>query len=559
MHKRDHLFRQRLLALRRYISAMEQGDIESAAAVLHEARQDQALEHMVLELNTIYQEIDQNMVSAQEAHMVYQQLLAPVVNQEISRPAQHNGPFSQQDHTFLIDETHTPPARRLSTMQEQETPPMPTLAGTRLPRRPPVRTTRVGRLIHIMAAVVAVCALSGTILLVLAYHRTGTAPTGSSATTLHAIVAVTTSNGTVYGLRADNGHQLWKFTAPKVQEGVSTGDATIVQGQVVYALLNSQVYALRATDGALLWHRSLFIEGTRQDSYDMFLFDHNTLYVSGTVFGDQPIPQGNVYALHANDGSIAWHSTGSYSPLLTVHAGIAYVVTQDQASNLELHALRGDTGQQLWQYATEVISAVADDHTVYVYSGAPLTLDVTKEHKEDRTLAALNVQNGKVRWSVPIVAGDSGALIIGQDKVFVEKSGKTSYQFCAYQTSNGKQAWCTSEQTMSPFPTPMTTSTVTNNAFYVLAVTRSNAGDFATRLVGYRESDGQQLRWTRNIADPTSKNIAEGNGLVFVSTVRHVWAINPAGQQIWVYDNPQHILPSGVGAGGLRALSFGSW
>src|SRR5258708_30442519 len=152
MHKRDHLFRQRLLALRRYISAMEQGDIESAAAVLHEARQDQALEHMVLELNTIYQEIDQNMVSAQEAHMVYQQLLAPVVNQEISRPAQHNGPFSQQDHTFLIDETHTPPARRLSTMQEQETTPMPTLAETPLPPPPPVPPTPLRPLTPLLSA-----------------------------------------------------------------------------------------------------------------------------------------------------------------------------------------------------------------------------------------------------------------------------------------------------------------------------------------------------------------------------------------------------------------------
>src|SRR5258708_24441453 len=180
MHKRDHHFRQRLLALRRYISAMEQGDIESAAAVLHEAGQDQVLEHMVLELNTVYQEIDQSVVSAQEAHMVYQQLLAPVVDREISRPAQHNGPFSQPDHPFLIDETHTPHARRLSTMQEQETTPMPTLAGTRLPRRPPVRTTPVGPLIHLMASVVAVFALGGTILLVLPYPPPLTPPPLSS-------------------------------------------------------------------------------------------------------------------------------------------------------------------------------------------------------------------------------------------------------------------------------------------------------------------------------------------------------------------------------------------
>jgi outer membrane protein assembly factor BamB len=556
MHTRDNPSRQRLLALRRYINAMEQGDIESAAAVLHEAGQDPTLEQMILELNTVYQEIDQSVVSEQEAHVVYQQLLAHVVDQERNHPAQHNGPFSQQNHAFLMDEPH---ARRLSTMKEQETTPMPTLAGTRLPRRPPVRTTRVGRLMQIMAAVVVACALSGTILFVLAYHRAGTTPTGSSAATPHAIVAVTTNNGIVYGLQADNGHQLWKFTAPAVQEGNSTGNKTIVQGQMVYALLGSQVYALSATDGTLLWHRNLFIEDTQQDSYDTFLFDQNTLYVSGMIVGDQPFGSGSVYALHVNDGSIAWHSTGAYSqPLLTVHAGIAYVVTEDQTSNLELHALRGDTGQQLWQYSTDVISAVVDDHTVYIYSGSPLTLDVTKEHKKDQTLIALNVQNGQVRWSVPIVSGYSKSLVIGQDKVFLAQSINSSYQYCAYQTSDGKQAWCTSEQPMSPVSL-LTTYTVMNNAFYVLAVTRSDSGDFATRLVGYRESDGQPLGWTQNIADPTSENMTGGNGLVFVSTANHVWAINPAGQQIWVYDNPQHILPSGVGAGSLQALSFGSW
>ncbi len=45
----------------------------------------------------------------------------------------------------------------------------------------------------------------------------------------------------------------------------------------------------------------------------------------------------------------------------------------------------------------------------------------------------------------------------------------------------------------------------------------------------------------------------------FVSTVRYIWAINSSGQQIWVYDNPQHVLPGGVAPGGLRAASFGTW
>lgn len=105
----------------------------------------------------------------------------------------------------------------------------------------------------------------------------------------------------------------------------------------------------------------------------------------------------------------------------------------------------------------------------------------------------------------------------------------------------------------------MTIAVVTNTTLYVLSVTRTNPGDFGTRLVGFRESDGQQRRWTQNIADPTGEHITEGNGLAFVSTARHVWAINFSGQQIWVYDNPQHVLPGGIGTAGLETLSFGTW
>lgn len=159
----------------------------------------------------------------------------------------------------------------------------------------------------------------GMAVLAIAYYRAGATTAGPSVATPHAIVAVTTNNGVVYGLRADNGHQLWEFTAPKVQQGNSTGIATIVQEQVVYALLGSQVSALRAIDG-----------------------------------------------------TIAWHATRSDSPLLTVHAGIAYVVTGDKTtSSLDLQALPGKNGTQLWHYQTEAISAVADDTTVYIYSAAP--------------------------------------------------------------------------------------------------------------------------------------------------------------------------------------------
>lgn len=555
MLKQGDLSRQRLLALRRYINGMEQGDIEMVAAVLHEAEQDWGLEQMILELNDVYQETDQNIVPEQEAQEVYQDLLVPLINRESGSQIQANSTYS---HSFLSTKTRQSHTKRLSIMktQEYETMPMPTQVETRSPRPAPARKSRVGRIFQTLAAAVVACVLIGTVVLTIASRRTGIIP-GQTGATSHMIVAVATNNGIVYGLSASDGHQLWKFTAPTVQEGQSTGNGAIVQGQVVYALVKSQVYALSVTDGKLLWQRSLFIAGTQQDSYNTFLFDQGILYVSGSVYGSQPVPQGQIYALHAADGTIAWHSSGTYSSLLAAHAGIAYAVTQDQNSNLTLHALQGDTGQQLWQYQTNAISVVADEQTAYVYSGAPITLNVANEHKEDKTLTALNVQNGQLRWSVPVVASDAKPLMIDQGKLFLEMSGDTSFQFCAYQTSDGKQAWCTPEQSMAPFPTPMAVPYVANNIFYVLNVTRSNSGAFGTQLVGYNESNGQTLGWTQSMADQTNGNITAGNGLVFVSTANHVWAINASGKQVWAYNNPQHVAANN--AGGFEAVSFGNW
>lgn len=161
MHKRANPSRQRLLALRRYINAMEQGDAEAAAAVLHEAGQDQALEQLILELNIVYQEIDQSTVSVQEAHKVYQHLLTPVVDQEIRRLVQSTGTCSQYDHPLFTADRHTPHAQRLNTMNEHETIPMPRLSETRLPGLSPVRKSGVGRLIQTLAAVLIACALGG--------------------------------------------------------------------------------------------------------------------------------------------------------------------------------------------------------------------------------------------------------------------------------------------------------------------------------------------------------------------------------------------------------------
>lgn len=63
------------LFLRRYIGALESGDVDTLVAVLAEAEQDPALEHMILEVDGCYQQEDQSQVQPADVAQVRQILL----------------------------------------------------------------------------------------------------------------------------------------------------------------------------------------------------------------------------------------------------------------------------------------------------------------------------------------------------------------------------------------------------------------------------------------------------------------------------------------------------
>lgn len=66
---------QRVQALYRYTSAMEQGQGEEVSAVLAQAREDATLERMVLELNEVYQIEDRAVVHADDVALAHEMLL----------------------------------------------------------------------------------------------------------------------------------------------------------------------------------------------------------------------------------------------------------------------------------------------------------------------------------------------------------------------------------------------------------------------------------------------------------------------------------------------------
>lgn len=535
---------QRLPALYRYISALEQGNLDTLAEVLQEASADPILSDLLAELDAVYQEIDGTTVSELEARQVLRGLFMPAQNSHL---AQDQQAMLSQKRTMQPEDRN-----KGKLMEEQATSPLPAIQNHHQPPAPPRKR---GRGLQLLAALLLVCVLIGATALLITTHRQAgpalpASPAGAKPP--RAIVAVSAGGNMVYGLRADNGQKLWQFVAPKVSEGASSGYGIIVQGQSVYVLINSQVYALRATDGKLLWHTSLFIQGTQQDSYGTFLLDQGLLYVSGDVYGDQPIPQGKLFVLRATNGTIAWHYDGYDSPLLAVHHGIAYVVTDGNTTTTHLRALRGSDGKQLWKYTGGPISVVADDTTAYVYFAHPITSGDPGFHKDEKSLVALNAQSGTVRWNTPINSGGADKLQLDQGRLFLGEENNTNSQICSWQTQNGYQIWCHS------FASNPIDGTITylasNNALYVFSVQSTVVGTetvvvhgtpetgllerHQTTIQVYSESDGRTLKWKITLNDRSNAQTAYNNKLFFIVAERHVWAFDPSGHVVWSYLNP---------------------
>lgn len=161
---------RRLLALSRYIGALEQGDSATVIAVLHQAEQDHILEHMLLELNLVYQELDQTAISKQEEQHAHQELFAHLehpAEEQRSDPVQHQPFLSRQADTSF---PHKPQPGQ--TFFEE-----PGLPGpVSLDRRRLERTRKRANWFQTLAAVLVACVLVGGALLLIVRIHPGSGP-----------------------------------------------------------------------------------------------------------------------------------------------------------------------------------------------------------------------------------------------------------------------------------------------------------------------------------------------------------------------------------------------
>src|SRR5579872_3240871 len=254
--------------------------------------------------HTTYQQMDSDLMTMPliEPHSIYAEQLperGDMYSSDILAGSVKSTPSRLIEQHGKASTTRTKPVRYTGDFQENA---------------PVSRRIRFQHALTTFAAVLVVCALIGSA--VLLFSRHSSPGVGSITNTGPFPLYAALSNGTVYKLQPDSGAILWQRHLDLGGQGVIGGSA-VAHGIVYIGSFNGSLYALRASDGALLWQHSLGATPVRPIAGD----DNQVIYVGAKA---------TLYALRTGNGSELWHTTVGTAGILdtvtpiTVTAGRIY-------------------------------------------------------------------------------------------------------------------------------------------------------------------------------------------------------------------------------------------
>jgi len=437
---------RRLRALYSYIRAMEVGDLESVATLLHEAEQDIALDRMFQEVDMHYQ--GQLAIQSDELTAAREQTAQLFLLEESKhREAEQNnvrqetiGPIHAlslpQERKHITPMTYQP----IAPSGEQEIENRPQI---RIPESKPCRK-RSTRFLQMFAAVLLVGGLLVGFLVLFASREPGRSSVVGQSTLqtqppgIFIAVAETTSspssmqlNFEVYGLRSANNTPIWHTS---LVQATGKPGSVVIQSQVAYIQIGSDVFALQTGTGKLLWRKTLPF-----DSYG-----DNTLQVEGNTLiagGQDAHGEATLYRINKQNGTILWHYQTGTNTAFAIDNGVVYTGQDEVTSTYTpnpgtlrfLVALNATNGNVLWSRdEIEPLGITVQNGMLYVQS---IAADNTGSDK--RYFLSAWTSSGTMLWSE---AGPAQEPIVIEDGLLVIDTGN---DLCAYQADNGHQVWCT--------------------------------------------------------------------------------------------------------------------
>jgi outer membrane protein assembly factor BamB len=384
--KQRHARLAREKTLYRYTAALEDGDLETIAAVWQKAEQDRLLEQAILEMHALYQETAD--ITAPLPEAASELLPGPTVE---ALPA----------HVLPSGTNQQRGRRRLWESFAQQ----------------------------IVAVLLVGLLLSSFLALYLSHQGArNTVGVGPSS-----VVVLGRASG-FSAFRPGDGSLLWTYPTehPIVEPSI------VVQADTVYAATaDGLLYALRASDGALLWQEQT--NGT-SDGYVLLRADGNVVVVGYLASSSGDFADGkrsSVAAFDARNGHLLWQRPEQlsefFNPLLGLDNHAVYI-EETSPQGIFTRALRETDGTVLWSHPSLI--GIQTANMVAITNGA-LYLSGSQ------TLQALEAQTGKQLWENQqggIGAGTLNGIVAGDGHVYLSTGG----EICAYQMSNGRQGWCIS-------------------------------------------------------------------------------------------------------------------
>ena len=224
----------------------------------------------------------------------------------------------------------------------------------------------------------------------------------SSPAVVNGMLFVGSADHNLYAIDIATGTQKWIF---KTGSGVASSPA-VSSGIVYFTSYDGNFYAVDAATGQLRWkfqtggeHRytATHLHGSQPaaeampDPFDIYL--SSPLVAQGAVFfgsGD-----GNVYSLHASDGSLNWkfHTNDVVHASPVIADGKLYIGSWDSY----FYALDAATGRQLWRFKTGEDPSIHNQ--VGIQSSAVVTDGLVYFGCRDSNLYALDASTGEKKWA----------------------------------------------------------------------------------------------------------------------------------------------------------------
>jgi hypothetical protein len=198
---------QRIQIFYRYANALERGDIDLVAEVLHEAERDQVLERMILEINEVYQDEDQVAVDAHAVEYVQNFVTSQgMTGQEIVKGSS----FRKNAFPLSWGQKGTP-ERMQQNVKTQENLSQPIQEDEYMPAHSSNRSRRFWILVQSLAAVLVVGALLGSFLVLFASHHTGTGHSSNASGSWRIVKSPNPEPGgdTLSGVAAISANDAW--------------------------------------------------------------------------------------------------------------------------------------------------------------------------------------------------------------------------------------------------------------------------------------------------------------------------------------------------------------